>query len=173
MGHAPGGGARGGNGNGAAAPTSVVRSAAKNNKGTQQQKQQQQQQSASLVHFTPLSAGGGRGGSGDGNDFMNVNPAMNQSVPGSGNVQVMNTLDGTQGGTAANLQAYAAADGFLEGIPGGMFDWGEFFLFFKNRVAMLISSVIGQWDTFFSKLSGGGQTGNLGFQQPQIRPPEA
>ena len=111
---------RAGNGNAIMAPISAVRSPTDN--------AQQQQQSTPLVHFTPLTAGGGRGGnSGDGSDFMNVNPAMNKSTSGSGNVQVMNTLDAVQGGSMANLQAYATADGFLEGIPGGMFDWGELF----------------------------------------------
>jgi hypothetical protein len=113
---------RAGNGNSIMAPISAVRSP------TDNAQQQQQQQSAPLVHFTPLTAGGGRGGNGgDGSDFMNVNPAMNRSTSGSGNVQVMNTLDAVQGGSMANLQAYATADGFLEGIPGGMFDWGELF----------------------------------------------
>lgn len=108
---------RAGNGNAIMAPISAVRSPTEN---------AQQQQTAPLVHFTPLTAGGGRGGS----DFMNVNPAMNRSASGSGNVQVMNTLDAVQGGSMANLQAYATADGFLEGIPGGMFDWGELFPLF-------------------------------------------
>lgn len=71
--------------------------------------------STSLVNFTPL--GGGRG-----NTYPNVNPAMNTaSVPG--NVQVMNVLDVPQ--ASDTLQQFAMADtGFLEGIPGGMFDWG-------------------------------------------------
>jgi len=105
---------RAGNGNAIMAPISAVRSPTDN-----------PQQPAPLVHFTPLPTGGGRGGNSDGSDFMNVNPAMNRSASGSGNVQVMNTLDAVQGGSMANLQAYATADGFLEGIPGGMFDWGE------------------------------------------------
>jgi len=56
---------------------------------------------------------------------MNVNPAMNLQAqqPSSGNVQVMNVLDGAQGGS--NLANFQLADnGFLEGLPGGMFDWG-------------------------------------------------
>ncbi|KAJ3500496.1 hypothetical protein NLJ89_g9771 [Agrocybe chaxingu] len=97
--------------------------------------------SAPLVNLTPLT-GGGRGG-----HFMNVNPAMNlqaQSAPG--NVQVMNVLDAAQGGS--NLADYAMADnGFLEGIPGQMFDWG-------------------QWDTFFSRF---GNTAHGGFQQAQAQ----
>jgi hypothetical protein len=41
-----------------------------------------------------------------------------------GNVQVMNVLDVPQ--ASNTLEQFAMADtGFLEGIPGGMFDWGE------------------------------------------------
>ncbi|KAH9484390.1 Acetamidase regulatory protein [Psilocybe cubensis] len=95
-----------------------------------------------LVNLTPLTAGSRTG------NYMNVNPAMNQAQQtGSENVQVMNVLDGAQGNTSL-LNLAMADTGYLEGIPGGMFDWG-------------------QWDTFFSRLSGNGQTGHLGFQQPQ------
>ncbi|KAG5635471.1 hypothetical protein H0H81_011112 [Sphagnurus paluster] len=83
-----------------------------------------------LVNFTPI---GRRQGS-----YSNVNPAMNQGQP-QGNVQVMNVLDGPQGGNM--LQEFAMTDnGFLEGIPGGMFDWG-------------------QWDTYFSRFSSGAANG--------------
>ncbi|KDR73617.1 hypothetical protein GALMADRAFT_269832 [Galerina marginata CBS 339.88] len=100
---------------------------------------------APLVNLTPLTAGTRAG------NYMNVNPAMNrQAQTTSGNVQVMNVLDAAQGGT--NLANFALADtGFLEGLPGGMFDWG-------------------QWDTFFSRLGTNGHSGNLGFQQPQNSP---
>ncbi len=65
-----------------------------------------------------------RGGAGPRGGAMNVNPAMNvQQNQDAGNVQVMNTLDGAQG--SAGLAQLANADGFLEGIPGGMFDWGK------------------------------------------------
>ncbi|KAF8635521.1 hypothetical protein AX17_003906 [Amanita inopinata Kibby_2008] len=90
---------------------------------------------------------------------MNVNPAMNTRVPaGSGEVQVMNVLDGhiPSGGTLAE---FAMVDtGFLEGIPGGMFDWG-------------------QWDAFFSRFNNSnvsgessGAVGNLPVYQ-QTQPP--
>ncbi|KAG5716394.1 Acetamidase regulatory protein [Termitomyces sp. T112] len=99
----------------------------------------------SIVNFTPLSR---RSGS-----YSNMNPAMNvQGLP-QGNVQVMNVLDGPQGGNT--LQEFAIADNeFLAGIPGSMFDWG-------------------QWDTFFSRFTGGnaasavngmGQTTQASFQ---------
>jgi hypothetical protein len=42
------------------------------------------------------------------------------NVQARGNVQVMNVLDGGEG---ANIAAYEISDGFLEGLPGTMFDW--------------------------------------------------
>jgi hypothetical protein len=55
---------------------------------------------------------------------MNLQASQNAST----NVQVMNVLDGSQSGTA--MADLALADnGFLEGIPGGMFDWGMFLFF--------------------------------------------
>ncbi|KAF5386791.1 hypothetical protein D9615_001601 [Tricholomella constricta] len=105
-----------------------------------------------LVNFTPL---GRRQG-----NYLNMNPAMNIPAQPPGNVQLMNVLDGPQGGTT--LQEFALTDnGFLEGIPGGMFDWG-------------------QWDTFFSRFSAGATTATNGLeqnglaafqQQQQQRPP--
>jgi len=95
--------------------------------------------STSMVNFTPLRKEGDEGAS-------NVNPAMDTpSKPG--NVQVMNVLDVPQAHNT--LEQFALADnGFLEGIPGGMFDWG-------------------QWDTFFSRFSGENAAGLAGFQQRQ------
>lgn len=90
-----------------------------------QQLHQQQQaliatgpNAAPLVPLNPHTAGARAG------HYMNVNPAMNlQALSTSGNVHVMNTLDGSQA-SSANLEALQNADGLLEGIPGGMFDWG-------------------------------------------------
>lgn len=92
--------------------------------------------SPSLVNFTPLS--GGRGGS-------NMNPAMNaQSGPNS---QVINILDTPH--ASNTLEQHAMTDsGFLEGIPGGMFDWG-------------------QWDSFFSRLGAGSAEMAAALQQRQ------
>jgi len=71
------------------------------------------QPTSPLVNFTPI----GR----QPDNYINVNPAMN--VQGK-TIQVMNVLDSAQSGNT--LQEFALADnGFLEGIPGGMFDWGE------------------------------------------------
>jgi len=85
------------------------------------QEQQRLQSSAPLVNMTPLSVGDGRG-----SQYSNVNPAMNlqaaQTAPS--NVQVMNILDSSQSGSTITDLAMADT-GFLEGIPGGMFDWGS------------------------------------------------
>ncbi len=72
-----------------------------------------------LVNFTPLT-GGARG-----DPKMNVNPTMNAPIqPSSGSVQVMNVLDAASSGR--NLADFQMADnGFLEGLPGNMFDWGK------------------------------------------------
>ncbi|KAF9053044.1 fungal-specific transcription factor domain-containing protein [Panaeolus papilionaceus] len=96
------------------------------------QQQSQQPSGAPMVNITPLT-----NPARDGN-FTNVNPAMNlQAQSGSGNVQVMNVLDSAHGNTT--LEDFQSADtGFLEGLPGGMFDWG-------------------QWDNFFSRFQPGAQ----------------
>lgn len=72
-----------------------------------------------MVNITPLGVDKGRGA------LPNVNPAMNEPMASApGNVQVMNVLDVPQ--ASNTLEQFALADtGFLEGIPGGMFDWGE------------------------------------------------
>ena len=55
--------------------------------------------------------------------FPNMNPALNNQMAAPENVQVMNVLDQSQ--TMNVLEQQAMADvGFLEGIPGAMFDWG-------------------------------------------------
>ncbi|KAK2466686.1 hypothetical protein APHAL10511_000944 [Amanita phalloides] len=93
-----------------------------------------------------------------GPSLANVNPAMNTRGPtGSNQVQVMDILDGQpMGGTLAD---FAMVDnGFLEGIPGSMFDWG-------------------QWDTFFSRFSNAGMHGGestraiTNLMYPQQQPP--
>ncbi|KAF7323094.1 hypothetical protein HMN09_00089500 [Mycena chlorophos] len=85
-----------------------------------------QKTDAGMVNLTPLPTPGGP---------ANVNPAMNlRQHPGQ--VQVMNVLDGNAQ-TSNNLADYAMTDTtFLEGIPGGMFDWG-------------------QWDSFFQRINHG------------------
>ncbi|GLB34697.1 putative fungal specific transcription factor [Lyophyllum shimeji] len=90
-----------------------------------------------MVNFTPI---GRKQGS-----HPNVNPAMNMQGQQQGNVQLLNVLDGPHG--TNTLQEFASMDtGFLEGIPGGMFDWG-------------------QWDSFFSRFSGGGAATSNGMEQ--------
>jgi len=91
-----------------------------------------------LVNLTPLTPAG-RGSN------YNVNPAMNYAQSAPGNVQLMNVLDAAQG--ERNLADFAVADnGFLEGIPGGMFDWS-------------------QWDTFFSRFNGNVHAETTAFPQ--------
>ncbi|KAJ7741555.1 fungal-specific transcription factor domain-containing protein [Mycena maculata] len=98
--------------------------------------------SGPMVNLTPLT---GRGGA-------NVNPAMN-AVVSPGQVQVMNVLDVPQ--ASNTLADFAMTDSaLLEGIPGGMFDWG-------------------QWDTFFSRINPATQGGPVGmpagFEDQQAR----
>jgi hypothetical protein len=55
----------------------------------------------------------------------NVNPVLNDSgMPESENIHVMNTLNSAPPSRQA-LEEFALADNnWLDGIPGGMFDWG-------------------------------------------------
>ena len=102
-----------------------------------------------MVKFSPLSGAGVAQSA----SLANVNPAMNSRGPaGSNQVQVMNVLDGqTMGGTLAD---FAMVDtGFLEGIPGGMFDWSEYTHVVSEAKLIRFS---GQWDTFFSRFNNAG-----------------
>lgn len=89
---------------------------------------------APMVNLTPLPVSGNNAG----RQYSNVNPAMNlqASQSGSANVQVMNILDGSQSSTAMADLAMAE-NGFLDGIPGGMFDWG-------TLISVLVNS-LGVW----------------------------
>jgi hypothetical protein len=80
---------------------------------------------ANIVSFSPLSRE-------DSSTIMNVNPAMNTD-PTGGNVQVMNLLDSAPPQVPNAFEQFAAADSFLDGIPGGMFDWGQWEHFFQQR----------------------------------------
>ena len=110
------------------APTSMVVDSAVARRGSsssarqQLQQQHQQQQQAqmqdhpgqqSMVNFPSLGSG----------NFPNMNPALNNQMSAPENVQVMNLLDQTNAGNVLEQQAMADV-GFLEGIPGTMFDWG-------------------------------------------------
>jgi hypothetical protein len=107
-----------------------------------------------MVNITPL--GGDREES-----FPNMNPAMNSVIASApGNVQVMNVLDEPQ--ASNTLEQFAMADnGFLEGIPGGMFDWGE--LCPVNKFSLSHRLYIGQWDTFFSRFNASVADGGGGM----------
>ncbi|KAI9510216.1 fungal-specific transcription factor domain-containing protein [Russula earlei] len=60
----------------------------------------------------------------------NVNPMLNEECE---NVQVVNVLDSGLASTRALEQLALADNNWLDGIPGGMFDWG-------------------QWDEFFTRI---------------------
>lgn len=56
---------------------------------------------------------------------VNVNPVLNEGgMPECGNVHVMNVLDSAPASTRALEQLALADNNWLDGIPGGMFDWG-------------------------------------------------
>ncbi len=56
---------------------------------------------------------------------VNVNPVLNEGgMPECENVHVMNTLDSAPASTRALEQLALADNNWLDGIPGGMFDWG-------------------------------------------------
>jgi hypothetical protein len=107
------------------------------------------QAASSMVQFTPMA--GRRSG------YSNVNPTLNVQTQQQGNVQVMNVLDVPQGGNT--IQEFALADtGFLEGIPGGMFDWGEYIALLNSASGTDV--LPGQWDSFFSRFASNGSTEN-------------
>lgn len=113
---------------------------------------------APLVNLTPLTPAG----RGSNYNNVNVNPAMNYTQSAPGNVQLMNVLDAAQGET--NLADFAVADnGFLEGIPGGMFDW-SMIISCVQHLSML-TFAIGQWDTFFSRFNGNAHAETTAFPQ--------
>ncbi|KAJ7063420.1 fungal-specific transcription factor domain-containing protein [Mycena amicta] len=93
---------------------------------------------STMVNLTPLPTGR----TAPGGPTANVNPAMN-SGQNPGQVHVMNVLDVAK--ASSNLAEHAMNDNaFLEGIPGGMFDWG-------------------QWDTFFQRMNQAGASVPPGF----------
>ena len=82
---------------------------------------------SALVNITPLIASQAKANeSTTPAAFPNVNPALNNVANQTpGNVQVLNVLDVPQ--ASNTLEQFAMADvGLLEGIPGGMFDWGVY-----------------------------------------------
>jgi hypothetical protein len=59
----------------------------------------------------------------DGN--VNVNPVLNEGgMPESEHVRVMNVLDSAPASARALEELALADNNWLDGIPGGMFDWG-------------------------------------------------
>lgn len=56
---------------------------------------------------------------------VNVNPVLNEGrMPECENVHVMNVLDSAPASTRTLEQLALADNNWLDGIPGGMFDWG-------------------------------------------------
>jgi hypothetical protein len=56
---------------------------------------------------------------------VNVNPVLNDGgMAECENVHVMNVLDSAPASTRALEQLALADNNWLDGIPGGMFDWG-------------------------------------------------
>ncbi|PIL24240.1 transcription factor [Ganoderma sinense ZZ0214-1] len=124
-------------------PAPMVVDSAGATHGRRQPRQQHMQSGvgqagSSMVNFSQL---------GDNFPNMNMNPALNDQMSAPENVHVMNVLDQTPSMNGLEQQAMADV-GFLEGIPGAMFDWG-------------------QWENFFSRFNPqlGSQMG--GFQQHQ------
>jgi hypothetical protein len=139
-------------GGGIVTPVSAVRSPV----GISQSNVGSGSKAAPLVNLTPLNPAG------RGSNHNNVNPAMNYAQSAPGNVRLINVLDAAQGET--NLADFAIADnGFLEGIPGGMFDWGMIFI--SCTVLSMLTFAIGQWDTFFSRFNGNTHAGTTAFPQ--------
>jgi hypothetical protein len=67
----------------------------------------------------------GRNGDVIANVNVNVNPVLNEGgMPECENVHVMNVLDSAPASTRALEQLALADNNWLDGIPGGMFDWG-------------------------------------------------
>ncbi|EIW84945.1 hypothetical protein CONPUDRAFT_162259 [Coniophora puteana RWD-64-598 SS2] len=108
--------------------------------GAQAEQPGSPQRNTSMVTITPLPGAGGRS-----DITANMNPSLNNPLGQTqGNVQVLNVLDVPQ--ASNTLQQFAMADvGLLEGIPGGMFDWG-------------------QWDSFFSRFNNS-EGGNPGLEK--------
>lgn len=128
--------------------------------------------------------------------MSNLNPAMNASALIGNNVQLINMLDGQtmmpngSGGVGAaggvqqsqgqgqgaggmpgmggpTVEQMAWADNnWLEGIPGGMFDWGACLSLSCSRaIDRLTCFGVGQWDEFFARL--GNTSMPMGMAAPQ------
>lgn len=90
--------------------------------------------------------------------FPNMNPALNNVTSQTpGNVQVLNVLDVPQ--ASNTLEQFAMADvGLLEGIPGGMFDWGVYHFMHCRELDTKYLCATGQWDSFFARFNGSNPT---------------
>jgi hypothetical protein len=117
--------------------------------------QQHQHQHPPMINYAPL-----------GSSYPNVNPAMNgglgqqhMTIP-PGHVQVLNLLDQPSN---APLEQLAMADGFLEGMPSTIFDWGKLSSCCTPLCVPFLTNprvFTGSWDNFFARM-------NHTPQQPQ------
>lgn len=111
--------------------------------------------SAPIVHFTSL-------GSREDADSANVNSRMDASLEERA-VEAMGVLDASQ--AANTFEQFGLGDsGFLEGIPGGMFDWGGYCPYDAPPCRLTLIFFPGQWEAYFSRLSNSSSDG-LAFQR--------
>ncbi|KAI6022732.1 fungal-specific transcription factor domain-containing protein [Pisolithus marmoratus] len=91
--------------------------------------------SSSLVNIRPLTSGT-RG-------EANVNPAMSHMASQApGNAQVLHAFDDPQ--ALGKLERFAMADvGLLDGISGGMFDWGQWGSIFSRLGSTIPDGTVG------------------------------
>lgn len=108
---------------------------------------------ASMVNYMAVGPNG---------NLVNVNPAMNSG--GGSDVVVMNTLEANPQPNVLD-EMHVADTGFLEGIPGGMFDWRSCSAF-SALLPLITFSSPAQWETFFSRFSMQGTDANaIAFAQ--------
>ena len=60
------------------------------------------------------------------------------------------------------------SNGLLEGIPGGMFDWGEQNV--PSDIAVVNLCLPGQWDNFFHRFNASVANGGAGGMSSMYRP---
>ena len=100
---------------------------------------------------TPPAAGCAAGGAGAG-------AAGAGAGAGAGAVQLVNVLQ-ADAAPDSLAQLTTADTNWLEGIPGGMFDWSAFFPLFKKRRGSADCVCVDQWEEFFSRIGSSGVAG--------------
>jgi hypothetical protein len=95
----------------------------------------------------------------DGDVNVNVNPVLNEGgMAECENVHVMNVLDSAPASTRTLEQLALADNNWLDGIPGGMFDWGASLELVIRWMIRRPDKFTGRWDEFFSRLNPPGNT---------------